>query len=67
MNKKIWHSIGCSSLYGAPVLATGLKVRATLILAGKATKGTMHIEGVSHIDRSYEKLDQTLHLFGASI
>ncbi len=67
MNKKFWHSIGCSSLYGTLVLATGLRARAALVLVGMVVEGTMHIEGVSHIDCNYEKLDQTLRLFGASI
>jgi len=56
-----------SSLYGAPVLATDLRAGAALVLAGMAAEGTTHIEGVSHIDRGYEKLDQKLRLLGASI
>jgi UDP-N-acetylglucosamine enolpyruvyl transferase len=35
----------------------GLKARVILVLVGMAVEGTMHIEGVSDIDRSYEKLD----------
>jgi len=35
----------------------GLKVGAVLILACMAVEGTMHIEGVSHIDHNYEKLN----------
>jgi UDP-N-acetylglucosamine enolpyruvyl transferase len=41
-------------------LATGLKVGIVLVLASMAIEGTMHIEGVSHIDHDYEKFDQTL-------
>jgi UDP-N-acetylglucosamine 1-carboxyvinyltransferase len=48
-------------------LATGLKVGVVLVLVGMAVEGTMHIKGVSDIDRSYEKLDQTLCLLGVSI
>jgi hypothetical protein len=61
------HFIGCSSLYGAPVLAADLGAGAALVLAGMAAEGTAHIEGVSHVDRGYEKLDHPLHLLGASI
>jgi len=62
-----WHSIGCSSLYGTPILATSLKAGVALVLVGMAVEGTMHIEGVSDIDYSYEQLDQTLCLLGVSI
>jgi len=55
------------TLYGAPILAADLGARAALVLAGMATKGTAHIEGVSHVDPGYEKLDHQLHLLGASI
>jgi UDP-N-acetylglucosamine 1-carboxyvinyltransferase len=55
------------TLYGAPVLATDLGAGAALVLAGMATEGTAHVEGVSHVDWGYEKLDHQLHLLGASI
>jgi len=48
-------------------LAADLGAGAALILADMATEGTAHIEGVSHVDRAYEKLDHQLHLLGASI
>jgi UDP-N-acetylglucosamine enolpyruvyl transferase len=57
----------CSSLLGAPILATDLRAGAALVLAGMAAEGTTHIAGISHIDRGYEKLDQKLQLLGASI
>jgi len=49
------------------VLAADLRAGAALVLVGMATEGTSHVEGVSHIDRGYEKLDHKLHLLGASI
>jgi UDP-N-acetylglucosamine 1-carboxyvinyltransferase len=61
------HFAVCSSLYGAPVLATDLRATTVLILVGMAAEGTTHIEGVSHVDRGYEKLDHKLHLLSASI
>lgn len=57
----------CSSLYGAPVLATDLRAGAALVLAGMSADGTTHIQGVGHIDRGYEKLDKKFRLLGASI
>ncbi|GBG64182.1 hypothetical protein CBR_g40882 [Chara braunii] len=56
-----------SSLYGAPVIATDLRAGASLVLAGLAAGGITHIEGVHHIDRGYEKLDEKLRLLGAQI
>lgn len=56
-----------SLLYGAPVLATDLRAGAALVLAGLSAEGTTYIEGISHIDRGYEKLDLKLRLLGASI
>jgi UDP-N-acetylglucosamine enolpyruvyl transferase len=45
----------------------GLRVGTALVLVGMAMNGTMHIEGVNHIDHDYEKLDQKLCLFDMSI
>lgn len=56
-----------SALYGAPVTATDLRAGAALVLAGMAAEGVTHIEGVSHIDRGYEQLDEKLRLLGAKI
>ncbi len=44
-------------MYGAPVLAVDLGAGAVLVLAGMEAEGTAHIEGVSHVDRGYEKSD----------
>eukprot|EP00850_Spirogloea_muscicola_P002589 SM000010S04227 [mRNA] locus=s10:348985:351365:- [translate_table: standard] len=56
-----------STLYGVPVTATDLRAGAALVLAGMGAEGITHIEGVSHIDRGYEKLDEKLRLLGAKI
>lgn len=56
-----------SCLYGVPVTATDLRAGAALVLAGMAAEGITHIEGVSHIDRGYEKLDNKLRSLGARI
>lgn len=57
----------CSSLYGAPVVATDLRAGAALVLAGMSAEGNTYIEGIGHIDRGYEGLDKKLRLLGASI
>jgi len=49
------------------VLAADLRAGAALLLVGMVAEGTPHVEGVSHVDRGYEKLDHKLHLLGASI
>jgi len=36
-------------------LAADLRARAAPVLAGTAAEGTAHMEGVSHVDRGYEK------------
>ncbi len=54
-------------MYGAPVLATDLRAGAALVLAGMGAEGTTHIEGVGHIDRGYEGLDEKLRGLGAHI
>eukprot|EP00475_Leptophrys_vorax_P041867 TRINITY_DN78964_c0_g1_i1.p1 TRINITY_DN78964_c0_g1~~TRINITY_DN78964_c0_g1_i1.p1 ORF type:complete len:182 (-),score=0.44 TRINITY_DN78964_c0_g1_i1:2-487(-) len=56
-----------SALYGAPVAATDLRAGAALVLAGMAAEGRTHIEGVAHIDRGYERLDEKLRGLGAKI
>ncbi|KAG0601688.1 hypothetical protein M758_11G132100 [Ceratodon purpureus] len=56
-----------STLFGAPVSATDLRAGAALVLAGMSAEGTTYIQGVSHIDRGYERLDKKLQLLGASI
>jgi UDP-N-acetylglucosamine 1-carboxyvinyltransferase len=48
-------------------LAADLRARAAPVLAGTAAEGTAHMEGVSHVDRGYEKRNHKLHLLGASI
>lgn len=44
-----------------------LRHGATLILAALAAKGTSIINGIEHVDRGYEKLDQRLRDLGAHI
>jgi len=48
-------------------LAANLGAGVALVLASMAAEGITHIEGVSHVDRGYEKSDHWLLLLGASI
>lgn len=58
---------GVSSLTGAVVEATDLRAGAALVLAGLVAEGTTIIEGIHHIDRGYEKLEEKLCALGAKI
>ena len=58
---------GVSEYRGVPVLASDLRAAASLILAGLAAKGKTIIEGVHHLDRGYEQMEEKLALCGADI
>ena len=58
---------GVSEYRGAPVLASDLRAAASLVLAGLAAKGKTIIEGVHHLDRGYERMEEKLALCGADI
>ena len=58
---------GVSEYRGVPVLASDLRAAASLVLAGLAAKGRTTIEGVHHLDRGYERMEEKLALCGADI
>ncbi len=58
---------GVKYLYGAPVMATDLRASACLVLAGLAARGTTLVQGLEHLDRGYEKMDEKLAALGARI
>ncbi len=58
---------GVKHLNGAPVMATDLRASACLVLAGLAAKGTTLVQGVHHLDRGYERMDEKLAQVGARI
>jgi len=58
---------GNYKLTGARVTATDLRAGAALILAGLAAKGKTTIEGIEHVDRGYEDLEEKLTALGADI
>ena len=54
-------------LSGANVIASDLRASASLVLAGLVAEGETVIDGVYHLDRGYERLDERLSAVGASI
>lgn len=58
---------GVQKLSGAPVEVTDLRAGAALVLAAMAADNGSIIEGVEHIDRGYERLEQKLNSLGARI
>ncbi|MDQ0286968.1 UDP-N-acetylglucosamine 1-carboxyvinyltransferase [Desulfofundulus luciae] len=58
---------GVERLTGAPVMATDLRAGAALVLAALAAENGTVVEGVEHIDRGYERLEQKYAALGARI
>ena len=59
--------VGALSLSGTHVKASDLRAGAALLLAGLAAEGTTTIEGLHHMDRGYERLDEKLCRLGADV
>lgn len=58
---------GKKELIGNKINASDIRSGAALVLAALAAKGTSEIEGISQIDRGYEKFDEKLKKLGAKI
>jgi len=58
---------GVNRLVGAPVMASDLRASASLVLAGLAAEGETIVTRVYHLDRGYERMEQTLAALGAEI
>ncbi|RKO67452.1 UDP-N-acetylglucosamine 1-carboxyvinyltransferase [Desulfofundulus salinus] len=58
---------GVERLTGAPVMATDLRAGAALVLAALVAENGTVVEGVEHIDRGYERLEQKYAALGARI
>ena len=58
---------GVEILSGAPVLGTDLRATAALVIAALAAEGKSTIQGLRHLDRGYELIDQKLKKLGAEI
>jgi UDP-N-acetylglucosamine 1-carboxyvinyltransferase len=58
---------GVAALSGAPVVATDLRASAALVLAGLAAQGETQMEGLHHLDRGYDRLEEKLRNLGAKL
>lgn len=58
---------GVPRLLGAPVEATDLRGGAALVVAALAAEGVTEINGLKHIDRGYESIEDDLAALGAGI
>jgi UDP-N-acetylglucosamine 1-carboxyvinyltransferase len=58
---------GVEKLTGANVNAMDLRGGAALVIAGLAAEGVTIVEGVQHIDRGYENIEDKLASLGADI
>lgn len=58
---------GGHELSGAPVKALDLRGGAAFIIAGLISKGETRLEGVEHIDRGYEQIEERFKLLGVKM
>ncbi|MFW5923114.1 MAG: UDP-N-acetylglucosamine 1-carboxyvinyltransferase [Planctomycetota bacterium] len=58
---------GPVELSGAPVTARDLRGGASLIVAGLAAGGTTTVDGMSHVDRGYERIEGLLRRVDARV
>ncbi len=58
---------GCNFIQGASVEAMDLRGGASLVIAGLSAIGDTVVTGVRHIDRGYEKIEDTFKALGAEI
>ncbi len=58
---------GCDYLQGALVEAKDLRGGAALVIAGLSAIGDTLVGGVEHIDRGYERIEDTFKALGANI
>ncbi|MGE5527919.1 MAG: UDP-N-acetylglucosamine 1-carboxyvinyltransferase [Patescibacteria group bacterium] len=58
---------GIPRLSGAEVQAPDLRAGAALILAGLAAEGQTTLQGIKHVDRGYERMEEKIRELGAEI
>ncbi|MBI2874656.1 MAG: UDP-N-acetylglucosamine 1-carboxyvinyltransferase [Firmicutes bacterium] len=58
---------GVERLSGTAVEATDLRAAAGLVIAGLAADGITVVEKIHHLDRGYERLEDTLRSLGAKV
>lgn len=58
---------GVAKTYGAAVSSPDLRGGAALVVAGLSAEGTTTVSDVFHIDRGYERIEESFSLLGADI
>lgn len=58
---------GVPLLSGAPVIGSDLRASAALVIAALAADGISTIQGLQHLDRGYENIEQKLRQLGARV
>jgi len=58
---------GGKEFKGAPVMASDLRASVSLVLAGLCAEGVTTVNRVYHLDRGYEKIEETLGKCGPKI
>jgi UDP-N-acetylglucosamine 1-carboxyvinyltransferase len=58
---------GVDGLTGAPVAASDVRASVCLVIAGLAARGQTVVEGVHHLDRGFERLEEKFSACGADI
>lgn len=53
---------GTARLRGAPVMATDLRASVSLVIAGLAAEGETMVNRIYHLDRGFERLEESCHL-----
>lgn len=61
------HISGIRTLSGAKLTARDLRGGAALVLAAMQAEGESRVEGLTHIDRGYERFAEKLRALGANI
>ena len=67
VKKDIAYILGNRKLKGAQVMASDLRASVSLVLAALCAEGKSVINRVYHLDRGYEKIENTLGKLGPSI
>ena len=67
VKKDIAHITGNRNLKGAQVMASDLRASVSLVLAALCAEGESVINRVYHLDRGYERIENTLGKLGPSI
>ena len=67
VKKDIAHIVGNRNFKGAQVMASDLRASVSLVLAALCAEGESLINRVYHLDRGYERIENTLGKLGPSI